>query len=165
MTATGQTHIIGVGEYHVTCEPGAAVKTLALGSCIAVCVYSEKTPCVGMAHIALPDSKVHPERAKELPAYFADTGLPVLFDALQRLCHCRANQCRIKLVGGAQMMDPNNTFNIGKRNALAIKKILWNMGMGPIAEDIGGTISRTVTIDVDTKTTRLTTHGRPDWTI
>ena len=35
-------------------------------------------------------------------------------------------------------MDPNNTFNIEKRNVPAIKKILRGHGMGAVAEDNDG---------------------------
>ena len=62
-------------------------------------------------------------------------------------------------------MDPNNTFSIGKRNALAIKKVLWQFGMGAIAEDIGGSISRTVCVDVDNGRVRISSPGREDWEI
>ncbi len=36
----------------------------------------------------------------------------------------------------ANVADPNNTFNIGKRNVLAAKKILWQFGLGTVAEDV-----------------------------
>jgi chemotaxis protein CheD len=51
-------------------------------------------------------------------------------------------------VGGAQVLAGNNTFNIGKRNVMAVHKTLWKLGMGAKAEDVGGTKSRTVAIDI-----------------
>jgi chemotaxis protein CheD len=71
----------------------------------------------------------------------------------------------VKLAGGSVIMDPKNTFNIGKRNVLAIKKILWEMGLGARKEDIGGTISRTVSVYVDTGRVVISSPGRDDWCI
>jgi chemotaxis protein CheD len=47
-------------------------------------------------------------------------------------------------------MDPNNTFDIGKRNILAIKKILWENRLGVLVEDVGEDISRNIRLYVDT---------------
>ena len=62
-------------------------------------------------------------------------------------------------------MDPNNTFSIGKRNILAIKKILWKFGMGAVAEDVGGGISRTVSVDVDGGRVTISSPARESWEI
>lgn len=71
----------------------------------------------------------------------------------------------VKLVGGAMIMDPDNTFNIGTRNVLAIKKLLWQYGMGPLAEDIGGQYSRSVAVDVDTGTVQVISASRETWNL
>jgi chemotaxis protein CheD len=71
----------------------------------------------------------------------------------------------IKMTGGAKVMDPNNLFNIGDRNVLAIKKNLWKYGMGPVAEDTGGQISRTVEGFVDTGKIVISSPGRSNWEI
>jgi len=60
-------------------------------------------------------------------------------------------------------MDPNNTFNIGKRNALSVKKVLWKYGLGSVAEDLGATYSRTVSVAVSSGEITLSSPGRGDW--
>ena len=62
-------------------------------------------------------------------------------------------------------MDPKGTFNIGKRNILAIKKILWTRGMGAVAEDVGGSISRTVAVEVDSGKVMLSSAARGNWVL
>jgi len=121
---------------------------------------------VGMDHVALPDSASSPERARQKPGHFADTGVPALLEMMKRL-GTNGNHQRliVKLVGGANVMDPNNTFNIGKRNVLAIKKILWQLGMGAVAEDIGGQISRSVVVDVDQGRVVISSPGKESWEI
>ena len=76
---------VGIGEWIVSSDPADIIKTYALGSCVAVLVYDSKVRVAGMIHVALPDSAVDPERAKSLPGYFADTGLPVMIEEMKRL--------------------------------------------------------------------------------
>ncbi len=158
------TIVLGVGDLGAIREAGGIVKTFALGSCVAVIILDPETRCIAMDHVALPDSKACPDRVKEHPGYFADTGIPATLDAMKKQgSKANGRSLIVKLVGGASVMDPNNTFNIGKRNVLAINKILWQYGMGAAAEDIGGQISRTVSVDVDTGKVRITSPGRDDW--
>ncbi len=142
-------HDIGIGYMKVTATPGDEIKTYALGSCVAVVLYDKKTKIAGMIHIALPDSAVNTEKAKTLPGYFVDTGLPILLKEFKKLGGDRKNTV-IKIAGGSSIMDENKTFDIGKRNAIAVKRFLWKQGLGVMKEDIGGKISRTVSIGTDT---------------
>ncbi len=154
---------VGIGEWVISSDPLDIIKTYALGSCVAVLVYDSKVRVAGMIHIALPDSAVDLGRAKSLPGYFADTGLPMMIEEMKRLGVLRAHVW-VKLAGGSSMMDSAGLFDIGKRNVLAVKKQLWRSTLGPIAEDVGGTISRTVSLSVLTGETTLSSGNR-SWTI
>jgi chemotaxis protein CheD len=157
--------MLGVGDYGATVAPGGVVRTMALGSCIGGMVLDRGTRCVGMDHIALPDSAVSVDRARQLPGYFADTGIPALLELMKRVggSLSKPSNLIVKIAGGANVADPNNTFNIGKRNVLAAKKILWQFGLGAVAEDVGGSHSRTVTLYRDSGRIVLSCPGRPDW--
>lgn len=156
--------VLGVGDFGAANSPGDVVKTYALGSCVAVVILDPKTRTVGMVHVALPESSINPAKVKERPGYFADTGIPALLKAMEsRGCQRNGRGMVVKLAGGAKIMDPNDTFNIGKRNVLAAKKILWAHGMGAVAEDVGGNYSRTVSVSVNTGEILLSSPGRPDW--
>ncbi len=142
---------VGIGELAVSKNPGEIIKTFGLGSCVAIVVLDPKVRAVGLIHIALPDSTINPEKAKKQPGYFADTGIPYLLSEMAKLgSHPKGQGLNIKLIGGAQVMDPNQRFNIGKRNILNIKKILWSYNIAVVAEEIGGHVSRTVDVDVGT---------------
>ncbi len=161
-----KTIMLGVGELGASKFSGEIVKTMALGSCVSVVILHPPTKSVGMAHVALPESGIDQERAKERPGYFADTGVPELLKTMARLSgETKTKGYITKLTGGAKVMDPNNLFNIGDRNVLAIKKALWKFGMGPVAEDTGGQISRTVAVHVDTGKIIISSPGRKDWGI
>lgn len=156
--------LIGVGEFAAANQTGDFLKTMALGSCVATILLDPKTRTVGMCHVALPDSSISSDRARQRPGYFADTGIPGLLGAMAALgCNPRGKGFIVKLAGGAKVMDPNNTFNIGHRNVLAIKKVLWKHGMGAVAEDVEGSISRTVEVHVDSGRTIISSAGRPSW--
>ena len=156
--------VLGIGDFGASNTQGATVKTYALGSCVAVVLLHPPTRTVGMVHIALPESSINPAKVKERPGYFADTGLPLLLREMAKFgCDPRGKGLYVKLAGGASIMDQNETFNIGKRNVLAVKKILWSFGLGAVAEDVGGNYSRTVSVSVNTGQVILTSPGRPDW--
>ena len=54
----------------------------------------------------------------------------------------------VSVFGGAQVLDPEGTFNIGKRNHLATHTILRKAGVTVKVEEVGGMLSRTVRIEV-----------------
>ncbi len=155
--------LVGIGEYALSNKPGDLVKTMALGSCVAIVVHAPKYNVAGMAHVALPDSSVSSERAKRLPAYFADLAIPAMLNNLKRLGINKSSDLQIKLAGGATIMDPNGTFNIGKRNVLAIRKILWKYRLGARKEDVGKDYSRTVRIEVDTGEVIISSPRKGEW--
>jgi chemotaxis protein CheD len=78
---------------------------------------------------------------------FADTGIPMLLD---RLCARGASKRRVtvRAAGGASMMDQENVFDIGRRNYLAMRKILWKAGVMVHGEAVGGIRSRTVRLEI-----------------
>jgi len=160
-------NIVGVGGYAVSNNPAETIKTFALGSCVAVIMLHPPTRSVGMVHVALPDSAVARGNIGDRPGYFADTGIPALLKEMAKVgANSPGNKGMVvKLAGGAKVLDPNNVFNVGKRNILAIKKILWSLGMGPVAEDLGENFSRTVTVSVATGAVTISSPGKKDWQI
>jgi chemotaxis protein CheD len=158
-----KTRAVGIGEWVVSDDADDLIKTYALGSCVAVLIYDTKLSIAGMIHIALPDSAVDAQRARNLPGYFADTGLPVMIEEMKRRGALRGSVW-VKLAGGASVMDPGGFFDIGKRNILAAKRILWGSSLGPLAEDTGGNLSRTVSLAVAGGETTISS-GQKLWTI
>ncbi len=156
---------VGVGEYAASKTPGQIVKTLALGSCVAVVILDVKNKSVGLLHVALPESSINKKRAEEKPGMFADTGIPKLLEEMKKIGYDEKSRLIVKLAGGASIMDTNNTFRIGKRNVLAIRKTLWRFRLGSIAEDVGGNISRSVSIEMNTGKVIISSPGRGEWEV
>ncbi|MFN7935198.1 MAG: chemotaxis protein CheD [Bryobacteraceae bacterium] len=139
--------VVGIADARVSCNPDSVLVTYALGSCVAIAIHDPVVQVGGLLHFMLPESKGFTSDASFTPFKFADTGIPMLFHEAYRL---GAEKARIvvRVAGGAQVLDDNGVFNIGKRNLVAMRKILWRAGVMIKSEAVGGTVSRTVRLDV-----------------
>jgi chemotaxis protein CheD len=159
--------ILGVGELGAANDYGKIVKTFALGSCVAVNLFSPTLEVVGMAHVALASSTTSPEKAKDLPGYFADTAIPALINEMRAKGYRKPiSQLVAKIVGGAQTgADFGNFFKIGEKNIVAIKEILSKLGIALLGEDTGQSHSRTVFIQVGSKAVNVSSPDRKSWVV
>lgn len=157
---------VGIGGIGVASKPEEVLKTMALGSCVAILLLDPVRRIVGMDHVALPDSSIDPSQARDRPGHFADTGLPALLAEMVRAGYQGDGRSLIvKLAGGAAVMEAGSSFDIGRRNVLAIKKLLWARRMGAVAEDVGSNISRTVEVSVSEGRVHIHSPGRGSWEI
>ena len=143
-----ETITVDISDAKVSTDPTRVLATYSLGSCIGVCLYSRVELTGGMLHCLLPDSSVNPQRAKENPFVYADTGMKALLEKLISM-GIKKNQINVKIAGGAQRLkNTTKEFDIGKRNYLAIRKILWDNEMFIDAEDVGGCLPRTLYMSI-----------------
>jgi chemotaxis protein CheD len=63
--------------------------------------------------------------------------------------------------GGAQVLA-SELFQIGKRNHLAMKKIMWRAGVLVHHEEVGGSSSRTIRLEVGTGKVFMKLAGAPE---
>jgi chemotaxis protein CheD len=148
---------VGVGDLGVSNNPSLCLSTYALGSCLAVLAYDPVGRVGGLLHLMLPDSAIAPEKAARRPAMFADTGLPLLFRELAGLRAERA-RLRIYVAGGANVLGgDSDTFRIGERNLRATAAWLHHHGLAVARADVGGTVNRTVHLDLRTGALKLKT--------
>src|SRR5882757_10055279 len=98
-----QRVVVGVGDLGASNNAMLTLSTYALGSCVAVVAYDPDSKASGLLHLMLPDSTISPNKAITQPAMFADTGLPLLFRALDGL---KADRARLQLfvTGGASVL-------------------------------------------------------------
>ena len=139
--------VVEVADLRVSDDPQAVIVTYALGSCIALCLYDPARKVGGMIHYMLPLSKASPEKAKEKPAMFADTGIALLFERMFAL-GCAKEELVVKVAGGGSIRGAEDMFKIGKRNHTLLRKLLWKNDLMIAAEDVGGSKSRTVRLFV-----------------
>jgi chemotaxis protein CheD len=139
--------IVGVGDCLVSGDPESVLVTYALGSCIGVMIHDPVARVGGLLHFMLPESGMDRAKAQRNPFMFADTGIPLLFRSAYEL-GAEKRRLVVAAAGGAQMLDQQGVFNIGKRNYLSMRKILWKAGVMVHTEDVGGLMSRTIRLEV-----------------
>jgi chemotaxis protein CheD len=141
--------VVGISDCKISWDTTDLLITYALGSCIAVALYDPVAKVGGMLHYMLPDSALDAAKAQQNPFMFADTGIPRLMAAVKSKGGMPARML-VRLAGGAQVLDSQGTFQIGKRNYLAAKRILWKAGVLIAAEAVGGEVSRTTRLEIAT---------------
>ena len=156
--APAQLLVVPMAGLEVTADPRHVLVTYALGSCIAVIVHDPKRRLGGMIHFMLPSSAMSPDKAREKPAMFGDTGVPLLFESMYAL-GTRKQDLTVKVVGGAKICDDHGVFDIGRRNHLIVRQMFWKVGVVIAAEDVGGDGSRTARLEVATGRTTIRTKS------
>jgi len=141
--------VVGISDLKVSSNPAESLITYALGSCIAVAVYDPAAKVGGLLHYMLPDSTLDAAKAKETPAMFADTGIPLLFKSCYKMGADKKRMV-VKVAGGASILDESNFFRIGQKNIMAMRKLFWSNNVLIDAEDTGKNFNRTVRIDLGT---------------
>jgi chemotaxis protein CheD len=153
MHATNDCVNIKIGELAVSKDKAL---TTIVGSCIACCIYDDKNKVIGIAHIMLPENKSSSDN-NNLKAKYADTAIKNLLDELVN--HgADIRNLKAKIVGGSSIfVNENDTdmFNIGKRNADKVKKLLIDNNVKIISEDIGGRNGRNVIFDPNTFSVKI----------
>lgn len=150
--------VVDISDCRVSHDTQDTLITYSLGSCIAVTMYDAALRLGGMLHFQLPSAKMDLEKSRLKPYMFADSGLEALTQRLRQL-GAATRTLKVKIAGGAQVMNDANFFNIGKRNYAAIRQWLWKNGLFIDAEDIGGQQPRNMTLAIDSGIVTIKSRG------
>lgn len=151
--------VVGVADLKLSDRPGDRIVTHALGSCVGIAIHDAQAGVGGILHFMLPESSVNPQKAQRTPAMFGDTGLPAFLSEAAAL-GARPERLRVVVAGGAQLIDANGFFAIGKRNQTIARQLLWKHRLLIDREHLGGTVSRTLTLEVGSGRTWVKVQGR-----
>jgi chemotaxis protein CheD len=134
---------VRMGELAVSNTVGDELVAIGLGSCVGVAMVDRKAGVAGLAHVVLPESHGKPGPAGK----FADLAVP---DLVARLSERGAARGRLEavLIGGARMFTVGASFDIGARNADAVREALLREGIRVAADETGGTRGRTARVIV-----------------
>ncbi len=148
--------IVDVGALAIAKAP-KKLETI-LGSCIGVALFDKKKKVGGLLHIMLPKCLSKNDKLSK----YADTGIPLLVDLMEKRVDSDRNILTAKIFGGANMLNKsNNLFNIGKSNEIMTKEILKSMGIRVIASKLGGTKSHRISLNTETGIVQSRILGRP----
>lgn len=148
---------VGMADFKVARSPDRLI-TLGLGSCIGITLFSKRYKIGGMAHIMLPKNNDPDKRSLK----FADVAIEDMLIELRNM-GVKHSDLEAKIAGGAKMFSFNSSdekSSIGYRNAVSVKAILGELGIKIIAEDIGGTMGRTIELDVENGDLKIKTIGK-----
>jgi chemotaxis protein CheD len=148
---------VGMADYKLGKSPDRLI-TLGLGSCIGITIYAKKIKAGGMAHIMLPKNNDPEKRSWK----FADIAIEDMINELSKL-GIKISEMEAKIAGGARMFSFNTSdekSSIGYRNAVSVKQILAEMNIKIISEDVGGTMGRTIELDLENGDLKIKTIGQ-----
>lgn len=150
---------VGIADMKIARGSGVLI-TYALGSCIGLCFQDPGLRLAALLHIMLP---VNMEAGRRNVFKYADTGIR---ETVRQMMTAGALKTRItvKIAGGAKMFEVSggSLGNIGQRNIESVHTILKREGIRLIAEDVGGTVARTLLFDTATGQGCIRSYGRQD---
>lgn len=150
---------VSISDMKASADPDAFLITHSLGSCIGLIAWDPRATAGALLHFQLPDSTSHGKRGQENPYMFADTGIPLFLEHLYAL-GAQRSRIVVSMFGGANMLDDEELFKIGTKNARATKKILWQHSISVSHEDVGGKSSRTVSLEIGSGLIALRRDGK-----
>jgi len=140
---------VGMAELAIASTP-AKITTIGLGSCVGVVFYDKSKSLGAMAHIMLPSSTLSKKGEPENKAKYADSAVSDLFSQMLSK-GSRRTSIVAKIFGGANMFSlivrSNKLMNMGDRNVAAVREELDKIGIKIVAEEVGGNVGRTITLD------------------
>jgi chemotaxis protein CheD len=116
-----------------------SLKTV-LGSCVGVILRDPVEQRSGLAHIMLP-ARRHEDDAV---GKYADTAIPALL-AMLTAQGTEASSVEALLIGGGEMFHMGDgALSIGDKNVAAARKVLRELRIPIVYEEIGGTAGRSL---------------------
>lgn len=150
---------VGIADMKMLQGEGTLV-TYALGSCIGLCFHDPKLRLGALLHIMLP---LNMEAGRTHPLKYADTGIKETLRQMEAKGASRSRMT-VKIVGGAKMFEVSGAGlgNIGQRNIESVHTILKRENIRLLAENVGGTVARTLLFDVGTGQSCIRSYGQKD---
>ncbi len=154
----GGTITVEMGETRVARAAGERLVALGLGACIGLCVYDPLARIAALVHIVLPQTLPLSPPSKAAANYFpplgrcADTAVAHVVEQITREGALRSRLCAA-MAGGSHIFSHStgsdaarSRLEIGPRNVEAARAALDALGVPLLADDVGGTCGRTLTV-------------------
>ncbi|PIE63013.1 MAG: chemotaxis protein CheD [Desulfobacter postgatei] len=151
-------HIVDIADMKVSNQTGDTIVAYSLGSCIGLAIYDSQAGVGGVLHYILPNSAIDEVKAKSNPFMFADTGIPALFKQISAL-GAKKSRIKVFVAGGAEIMDQEGLFNIGRQNYSALTQILTRNNISIWKQAVGGYSNRTIKMEIGSGDIYLKTSG------
>jgi len=131
---------IGPGDYYVT-EEDLIIQTV-LGSCIAVCLFTDNVITCGMNHFMLPGGSESSETMDSLR--YGIHSMEMLINSLLKL-GIQKKDIKAKVFGGGNIIDFKTTKNtVGENNIEFIFDFLRKENLPVVTKHVGGDNARKI---------------------
>lgn len=124
---------------------------------LGISVYDPAAKVGGLLHFIRPDSKEEPEKAKAVPAMFADTGIAAFLWDLFKTGASRKG-LQVKLAGGGELF--HGAPGLGQKNVLSAKRALWKHSMVVSNEAVGGPVGLHLKLDMSNGSVMVKTRDQ-----
>src|SRR5580698_5919408 len=114
---------VGVSDARISRECDVCLVTYSLSSCVGIAIHDPVKGIGGLLHFMLPDSGLDSVKAKKHPWMFADIAIPMFFQKAYRM-GAEKSRLRIMAAGGPQVLQAKDSREIGRKNLLAMRRIL-----------------------------------------
>jgi chemotaxis protein CheD len=154
----GRLRVIGPGQIAISSDPTETLVTYGLGSSIAVAAYDRVARVGALIHAELTLGPACSDEAQRDPGQFVETGVEHMLAALHAR-GARKDRLELRAAGGARLTGGavDDCFGLGRRNVVALKKVLWQHGILIRAYDVGGAVVRTLSLCIEDGLVELVT--------
>ncbi len=155
--------VVQIADMKMTRQTGTII-TYALGSCVGISFYDKRIKLAALLHIMLPQTLDNTQMSDKEIFKFADTGIK---ETLRKMTVLGGDvrSIQVKIAGGAKMFEglgSGDFGSIGSRNVDEVKARLREAGIAVSAQEVGGNIARTMSLDVETGIVKIKTIGKPE---
>jgi chemotaxis protein CheD len=140
--------VVGIGQFAVSADPDDTLITYGLAGNLGITAYDRVARVGALVHALTPVTAVNGEEALRWPARFIETGVTRMLEAMYAR-GARKDRIEIRAAGGARPTGPDECFAIGRRNVVALKKVLWQHGVLIRTHDVGGTVTRALSLCIE----------------
>lgn len=152
---------IDVDTGYVKCGmPKSKLRSVAIGSCIAVAAFNRVKKTCGLAHVMLPGKA--PEKSTTKTKYAEDA-----IDTLIKFVNgsvADTSDIEVCLVGAGNVLAKKDDI-ICVSNISSVTEILKEKGIPVRAAALGGVLRRSIIMNVDTASVRFSEGGGPEKTL
>lgn len=149
--------VVNISDMKLSDKSEDTIVTYSLGSCLGVTAYDPEVHIGGMVHCLLPNASSAKSKARANPFMFVNTGVAMMVRMLIDKGAVR-DRLIFKAAGGSNMRN-DTLFNTGERNFQALDKLLHRNKVSLASFDVGGTIPRTLFLNLETGRVTVRTFG------
>jgi chemotaxis protein CheD len=150
---------VNFSEMKISSNPVETLVAFSIGSGIGMTIHDPVGGVGGVLNFILPDStKANGTSPAKAPFMFADTGISAFLRALIDQ-GAKTENLKVVIAGGAHIMDQTGIFNIGQKNLDALKSNLGEHDIKIHHEAVGGSKSRTISLEIGSGKSVIKTLG------